>query len=256
MGARRLQQRGVSVSIHWVPGHSGIDGNEIADQWAGDAAARELKRRGRTTYRAGMTAEAPMVSRAFMKATIRHRAVNSWRESIVKGGSRRRSYVVLGRGTIPRIPPALGLARRDLAVRFFQLASGHAMIAPFLKEKFGWVSSDQCWWCGGGRQSREHLFKECHSWKEEIKNLWKEVGEISVADRDIKDGKEGGQRKGKRRKKGFGFLAHEQRVRPGNCTVGRLMSDPRFTEAILAFLRDTQVGLIKKGVIVRGVEAV
>ena len=34
------------------------------------------------------------------------------------------------------------------------------------------------------------------------------------------------------------------------------MSDQRFTEAILSFLGDTQVGLIKKGVIVRGEEAV
>ena len=45
-------------------------------------------------------------------------------------------------------------------------------------------------------------------------------------------------------------------VRPGNCTVGRLLGDPRFTEAVLDFLRVTGVGLIKKGVIVRGEEAV
>ena len=62
-------------------------------------------------------------------------------------------------------------------------------------------------------------------------------------------------RSGKRRKKGFGFVAHDQRVSPGNCTVGRLMSDQRFTEAILSFLEGTQIGLIKKGVIVRGEEA-
>ena len=65
--------------------------------------------------------------------------------------------------TVPRIPTALGRARRSLAVRFSQLASGHAMIAPFLEEKFKWVSSSQCWWCGSGRQSREHLFKECRA---------------------------------------------------------------------------------------------
>ena len=49
------------------------------------------------------------------------------------------------------------------------------MIAPFLKEKFGWVEPDSCWWRSGGRQSREHLFKECRTWKEEIRTLWKEV---------------------------------------------------------------------------------
>ena len=40
-------------------------------------------------------------------------------------------------------------------------------------------------------------------------------------------------------------------IRPGNCSVGRLFGDPRFTEAILKFLVETGVGKIKKGVIVR-----
>lgn len=60
----------------------------------------------------------------------------------------------------------------------------------------------------------------------------------------------------KRRKKGFGFISQKYRVGPGNCSVGRLMSDPRFTEAVLNFLESAQVGKIKRGVIVRGVEAV
>ena len=149
---------------------------------------------------------------------------------------------------------ALRKTRKSLASRFFQLASGHAMMAPFLKEKFGWVDSDQCWWCSGGRQTREHLFKECRAWKEEIRELWKKVGEISDT-----SGNERGKAVGKgkiRKKKCFGFRSHEHRVGPGNCSVGKLLSDPRFAEAVLSFLENTQVGSIKKGVIVRGVEAV
>ena len=127
------------------------------------------------------------------------------------------------------------------------------MIAPFLKDKFGWVDSDQCWWCSSGRQSREHLFKECRAWKKEIRELWKRVGEISNASRDAEDKT---LRKGrKKRKKGFGFFSQMYRVRPGNCTVGKLMSDSRFIEAVLVFLESTQVGLVKKGVIFRGEEA-
>ena len=37
--------------------------------------------------------------------------------------------------------------------------------------------------------------------------------------------------------------------------VGKLMSDSRFIEAVLIFLESTQVGLVKKGVIVRGGQA-
>ena len=116
------------------------------------------------------------------------------------------------------------------------------------------MDSDQCWWCRSGRQSREHLFKECRAWKKEIRELWKRVGEISNVSRDTED--DFLKRGREKRKKGFGFFSHEYRVRPGNCTVGKLMSDSRFTEAVLDFLRDAQVGLVKKGVIVRGEEAV
>ena len=53
------------------------------------------------------------------------------------------------------------------------------MIAPFLKEKFRWIESDTCWWCTKSRQTREHLFKECSAWRQEIRALWKEVGEAT-----------------------------------------------------------------------------
>ena len=57
---------------------------------------------------------------------------------------------------------------------------------------------------------------------------------------------------GHRGRKGFGFGMKDRRIGPGNCSIGRLMSDPRFTEAVLKFLSSTGVGKIKKGVIVRG----
>ena len=41
-------------------------------------------------------------------------------------------------------------------------------------------------------------------------------------------------------------------VRPGNCSVGRLFGDSRFTEVVLKFLASTGVGKIKRGVIIRG----
>ena len=53
------------------------------------------------------------------------------------------------------------------------------MLAPVLMERFGWIETDICWWCGSGRQNREHCFKECITWRPEIKGLWKSVGEVS-----------------------------------------------------------------------------
>ena len=53
-------------------------------------------------------------------------------------------------------------------------------------------------------------------------------------------------------KKGFMLGVSEGKVGLGNCTVWRLFGDPRFTEAILKFLADAEVGKVKKGVVVRG----
>ena len=53
------------------------------------------------------------------------------------------------------------------------------MIAPFLRERWGWIDTDRCWWCEEGRQSRDHLFKECKTWKDAIRELWETVGNIS-----------------------------------------------------------------------------
>ena len=104
-----------------------------------------------------------------------------------------------------------------------------------------------CLLCSGGRQSREHLFKECRTWKEEIRKLWKEVGEISG------EGRKGPDRTFfRRRRKGFGFVSHRFRVGPGNCTVRELLCEPLYMDAVLRFLESTGVGKIKKGVTVRG----
>ena len=70
------------------------------------------------------------------------------------------------------------------------------------------------------------------------------MGDISGVPKD----RSGGVYKGR---KGFLLGTSGGGVGPGNCSVGRLFGDPRFSEAILKFLADMGVGKIK-GVIVRG----
>ena len=111
-----------------------------------------------------------------------------------------------------------------------------------LKERFGWMESDGCWWCGGGRQTREHLFKECRALEDEIRSLWKEVEEISG---DIRVRSGGEIYKGR---KGFCFGVDRKMVRPGNTSLWKLLGDERFVEAVLKFLECTGVGRVKQGV--------
>lgn len=173
--AKEAVKRGTTITVRWIPGHAGVPGNEIADQWASEAAVREQRCR---MGREGFGTPGPIhLSWTFLKTVLKKWATAKW-EEIVSRCKGRRTFRIPREGETPRIPLGLGRAPWEVAARFFQLVSGHAMIAPFLKEKFRWINSDSCW-CDGGRQSREHLFKECKTWKEEIKVLWKEVGEIA-----------------------------------------------------------------------------
>ena len=244
--------RGASVSICWVPGHRGVPGNELADLCAGDEAARAEELRKAREEREDLTrAREGDISMTFIKGRARKEANKEWAE-MVRTKNRERGYVTIRRkeGHIPRIPEALRKAPKHLASRFFQLASGHAMAAPFLRDKFKWTDSDICWWCSKGRQTREHLFKECSAWKEEIRTLWKEVGEATT--------EQGSWRKRSMYKgnKGFGIrigTRGDRRSRgPGNTSVGALLADERCIPAVLSFLANTRCGQVREGIIKRG----
>ena len=118
------------------------------------------------------------------------------------------------------------------------------MIAPFLGERWGWTDTDRCWWCEGGRQSRDHLFKECRTWEGEIRELWSRVGRISG-----KREAEKGMDEPFKSRKGFGFHVKQAIASPSNTTVRELLTNNRYTEAVLDFLEKTRVGEVKDGVI-------
>ena len=52
-----------------------------------------------------------------------------------------------------------------------------------------------------------------------------------------------------RSRKGFGFHVRQARARPSNTTVRELLSNSRYTEAVLVFLEETRVGEVKDNVI-------
>ena len=185
------------------------------------------------------------MSLAFLKRRITEGVRRSWLSDTTtrmkKGAAGKGAFVGPDKRARPGIRTLLRGTRKGVTSRFFQLLSGHAMIAPFLKDRWGWTETDSCWWCNGGRQSRDHLFKECGRWAKEIKDLWKEVGRASGRRQE-----RGGPFKSR---KGFCFHVRMARARPSNTTVRELLSDDRYTEAVLEFLGKTKVGIVKEGVI-------
>ena len=180
-------------------------------------------------------------SLAFLRRRATERATQAWRRDIEERNSGRRSFRLPTARSRPGIRPLLRRARKGVAARFFQLLSGHAMIAPFLKERWGWTESDVCWWCNKGRQSREHLFKDCRAWTNEIGELWTAVGKASGKREQIDEPFKS--------RRGFGYMVRQARARPSNTMVRDLLSDERYTEAVVRFLEATNVGEVKAGVI-------
>lgn len=244
-----LLARGIQVDIHWVPGRSGVMGNELAEMCARDESLRAGRQDPGTEdnglrRRIGGQVRHTSCSLSYLKASRSAMASRMWRDEIIRRSGRKKVFRIPREGVKPRVPVALGPAPKELASHFFQLASGHVMIAPFLKEKFGWIDNDVCWWCGTARQTREHLFKECVAWKQEIRELWDKVGEASM------DNNASGNRvvmfKGR---KGFGFGVRTGKAGPGNTPVRELLADGRFSSAVLDFLKHTSVGKLKAGVL-------
>jgi hypothetical protein len=94
---------------------------------------------------------------------------------------------------------------------FYQLKVGHALIGPHLK-RIKKVEDDKCWWCTPEvAQSREHLFKHCKHWRKPQNALWQAVKEASG--------------RGK-----------------SNTSMKDLFGDRRCSEAVIQFLRSTEVG--------------
>ena len=217
-----LAETGCRVEIRWIPGHSGVEGNEMADNMAREAAER------------GMAGEkekgiARRISLAYLSRRRSEEASRRWKTDTTDrmrngaGNKRRGAFRRPGRGPVLRAE--LKGVSKGVASRFHQLWSGHAMIAPFLKDKWGWIEEDTCWFCRRGRQTRGHQFKEWMRWKEEIREMWRKVGAESG--------------------KGEGGKA---RARPDNTRVAELLGNERYTRAVLDFLEETEVGCVGGGV--------
>lgn len=98
---------------------------------------------------------------AFLEGKGAEGPMERWRGDMVGTNSKKRVFRLPRVGARPGIRRQLRAASEAVAARFYHLLSSRAVSETSPKGGWGWTDSDECWWCGTGRQSREHLFKEC-----------------------------------------------------------------------------------------------
>ena len=161
----RLISRSNEVLILWVPVHVGVEGNEVADGMAKEAAAGQIYG---VPDQVRWQASLPHLSRRASER--RSEDTSRWIRDHFRPEQRYASPG--GPGFRKR---AMRRVRKLIAQRYYQLLLGHAVTGSFLHDRMTGpqrAESDECWWCNcGKRQSRHHLFTECQSWLPQIRGL-------------------------------------------------------------------------------------
>ena len=152
----RFVAAGSEIGISWVPAHSEVEGNEIADDIAKKAAEGSLPYKVLDGVR--WQASPPHLSRRDSEG--RAGQTPEW---VASHGRPERRYRPPGGTGLRR--EALRRARKALAGRHYQLLLGHTVIGSFLHERMTEalrLELSECRWCGSGeRESRHDLFMQC-----------------------------------------------------------------------------------------------
>lgn len=136
--ANQIAEKGACISLHWVPGHTDIPGNELADALAKEATVLPLS--FQETSLAVLGLKAKRISPDEWRGLLAEAKPTSYSKNYQW---KPQSLILIPSGT-----------RRELASSLFQLKLGHGYLKSYL-HRLGFSTSDK-YRCGQ-RESPEHL---------------------------------------------------------------------------------------------------
>jgi len=155
--------------IHWVPGHSGIPGNEQAHCQAN--LARHAS--------GSSVIEQPYTSASNSARQIPEGSSAAKAKWDADKCSNHFSYRLKGKVGTKRPIPMTSV--KSLAARFHRVKSQHAPTSVYQK-RFGHRDDNKRWGCRGTATqtlTRDHLFRQCSQWRDQQKPLLKAVGKAT-----------------------------------------------------------------------------
>lgn len=159
----QLKALGVKVHIHWVPGHTDVDGNEAADQLAKEAAAMQARGFPTTTL---------TWLRRQVKATIMKEWIQDWDSGKRTHGRDYEGYPSLRLCDIYRHQP------RATTSQLIHLRTGHGYFRSYLERiPAANIDSAECR-CSAPRQDAKHLLLRCPQFRREREILRTQWGNL------------------------------------------------------------------------------
>ena len=157
--AHELQDLGIQLHIHWVPGHQQVKGNEIADF---------LAKQGSQLI---FNPIHGVVTHAYLRRRIRKQALDEWNQLWIhrKAG---RAF----KGTPSRlIDKQLAHTSKRESSRVIQIRSGHGYFNSYLSNiPNSGVRSPACH-CGNPKQTPEHLVLYCKKFRRQRREFLQEL---------------------------------------------------------------------------------